>query len=371
MITVSEIVGKVNKLAPSFLAEDWDNIGIQVGNPDWPVDKIGVALDASEEIVDEAIETGCQLLIVHHPLIFKGIKNVHTGNTTGKIITKAIQSQLSIIAAHTNIDHAENGLNDYLSNLLELVNVENLSNNLPFKKFVGYIPESDFEKVRTALFDAGAGKFGNYDQVSFSFKGNGSFRPLKGSNPAEGVHGERSEVKEYRLEIVVDEKDLDNLISTYFEMHPYEEPVFDLFQPEQLQGEYFPARIGFLNNVMSLSEFARFANNKLNLDYSQVAGNKDKEIEKVAIACGSGADFIKAASRQGADVLITGDIKYHEAQSALESGVALINAGHYGTEKVFPELIKNYLAKVEYSRAKKPDIIELEGQSSIWNLYTT
>ncbi len=371
MITVSEIAGKINKLAPSSLAEDWDNIGIQVGNPDWSVEKIGVALDATEKIVNEAIETGCQLLIVHHPLIFNGIKNVHTGNATGKIITKAIQSELSIIAAHTNIDHAENGLNDYLANIFGLVDVKNLSNQLPLKKFVGYIPDSDFEKVRTALFNSGAGKFGNYDQVSFSSQGKGSFRPLKGSNPTKGNQGERAEVSEHKLEVVVDERDLGKLISIYYELHPYEEPVFDVFQPEQLQGKYLPARIGFLNNKMKLAEFANFVNNKLDLNYVQVAGNKDKEIKKVAIACGSGADFIKVASKQGADVLITGDVKYHEAQSALESGIALINAGHYGTEKVFSDLIKNYLDDISYSSAEKPDIIKLDNQRPIWNLYTT
>ncbi|MGM0413563.1 MAG: Nif3-like dinuclear metal center hexameric protein [Bacillota bacterium] len=371
MITVSEIAGKINKLAPSFLAENWDNIGLQVGNPDCSVNKIGVALDATPEIINEAIEKECQLLIVHHPLIFNGIKNVHTGNTTGKIITKAIQSQLSIIAAHTNVDHAENGLNDYLANILKLFDVKNLSKQLPLKKFIGYIPESDFEKVRTALFDAGAGKFGNYDQVSFSSQGNGSFRPLEGSNPTKGNHGERAEVLEYRLEVIVDERDLDRIISTYYQVHPYEEPVFDIFQPEQLQGEYLPARIGFINNKMKLADFANFVNNKLNLDYVQVAGKKDKEIKKVAIACGSGSDFIKAASRQGADVLVTGDVKYHEAQSALESGIALINAGHYGTEKVFSDLIINYLDDIEYSSADKPDIIKLEEQEPIWKLYTT
>ena len=371
MITVSEIAGKINKLAPPFLAEDWDNIGIQVGNPDWSVNKIGVALDATKGVVNEAVETGCQLLIVHHPLIFKGINNVHAGNTTGKIIIKAIQSELSIIVAHTNIDHAENGINDYLANIFGLMDVKNLSDQLPLKKFVGYIPEPDFENVRIALFNAGAGKFGNYDQVSYSSQGNGSFRPLKGSNPAKGNLGERSEVSEYRLEVIVDERDLDKLVSTYYNVHPYEEPVFDVFQSEKLQGEYLPARIGLLNNKMKLTELADFVNNKLNLDYVQIAGNKDKEIKKVAIACGSGADFIKIASRQGADVLITGDVKYHEAQSALESGMALINAGHYGTEKVFPDLIKDYLDDLNYSSTEKPDIIKLRGQSSIWNLYST
>ena len=371
MVTVSEIVGKINNLAPSFLAEDWDNVGIQVGNPDMPVNKIGVALDATEMVVNEAITKDCQLLIVHHPLIFNGIKNVHTGNTTGQIIIQAVQANLSIIAAHTNIDHAEGGLNDYLSNILELFNVKNLSNQLPLKKFVGYIPKSDFENVRLALFNAGAGKFGNYDQVSFSSQGKGSFRPLEGSKPAKGNHGERSEILEYRLEMIVAERDLDKIISTYYENHPYEEPVFDIFQPEQLQGEYLPARIGFLKNIMSLSDFAKLVNNKLKLDYVQVAGNKDKEIEKVAIACGSGADFIKAASRQGADVLVTGDVKYHEVQSALESGMALIDAGHYGTEKVFSNLIINYLDNLSYSITDKPDIIKLESQESIWQLYTS
>jgi dinuclear metal center YbgI/SA1388 family protein len=294
---------------------------------------------------------------------------VHTGNTTGQIITKAIQSNLSIVAAHTNVDHAEGGLNDYLSKLLGLIDVKNLSNQLPLKKFVGYIPESDFENIRSALFNAGAGKFANYDQVSFSSQGKGSFRPLEGSNPSKGNHGERSEVLEYRLELIVTERELDKIISTYYKVHPYEEPVFDILQPEQLQGEYLPARIGVLNKVISLSDFAKIVNEKLKLDYVQVAGNQDKEIEKVAIACGSGADFINAASRQGADILVTGDVKYHEAQSALESCMALINAGHYGTEKVFPNLIKEYLDKLSYSSSEKPDIIKIESQEPIWGIY--
>ncbi len=371
MITVSEIVGKINKLAPPFLAEDWDNIGIQVGNPDMNVNKIGIALDATEKIVNEAIAKDCQLLIVHHPLIFNGIKNVHTGNTTGKIIIQAIQSNLSIITAHTNIDHAEGGLNDYLSNLFNLYDVKNLSSKPPLKKFVGYIPESDFENVRTELFNAGAGEFGNYDQVSFFTQGEGSFRPLEGSKPAKGKQGERTEVLEYRLELIVDERNLDKIISVYYKTHPYEEPVFDIFQPEQLQGEYLPARIGLLSDNMVLSDFAKYVSKRLKLDYVQFAGNQEKEIEKVAIACGSGADFIKAASRQGADVLVTGDIKYHEAQSALESGIALVNAGHYGTEKVFGNLIKDYLNNSSYSSADIPDIIKLEGQEPIWQLLTT
>lgn len=369
MISVSEIIGKLNKFAPVDLAEAWDNVGLQVGDPDMPVYKIGISLDVTENIVEEAVNSNIDLLISHHPLIFKGITNVNAYNPTGRIIREAIKANLSIYSGHTNVDHAQGGLNDFLAEKLEMNNIKYLSDNIPHKKIVVYVPEDNLQEVRNVLHGAGAGEHNNYDRVAYYSKGIGTFRPLAGSKPAIGNNGQQEFVSEYRLEMMYPEHKEDAVVKALKSAHPYEEPVFDIYQPDQLKGDYLPARIGYLKQQMPLEKYIQMINEFLGLDFCRAAGKMDKNIKKVAVACGSGSDFIINAVKSGADVLVTGDVKYHEVQKALRSGLAIVDAGHYGTEKIFPELIQNYLIEQDYTRGDKPEIKIFIDDQFMWKIY--
>ncbi|MGM0419906.1 MAG: Nif3-like dinuclear metal center hexameric protein [Bacillota bacterium] len=369
MISVSEIIGKLNKFAPANLAEAWDNVGLQVGDPDVPVNKIGISLDVTENIIREAVNSNIDLLISHHPLIFKGISNVNSYNPTGKIIRQAIKANLNIYSGHTNIDQAQGGLNDFLAEKLEINDIKYLSENIPHKKIVIYVPEDNLQEVRNALHSVGAGEYNNYDRVAYYSKGTGTFRPLAGSKPAIGMNGQQEYVSEYRLEVMYPEHKEDAVMKALKSAHPYEEPVFDIYQPDQLKGEYLPARIGYLKEQMPLEKYIYLINKNLDLDHCRVAGKVDKKVKKVAVACGSGSNFIKNAVKAGADVLVTGDVKYHEVQKALSSDLAVVDAGHYGTEKIFPELIQNYLLKQNYSSGDIPEVEVFIDDQFSWKIY--
>lgn len=369
LISVSEIMGKLNSFAPVGLAEEWDNVGLQVGDPDLPVNKIGISLDVTEKVLQQAIDEDIDLLISHHPLIFKGISNVNSYNLTGRIIKKAIKANLSIYSGHTNIDHAQGGLNDFLAKKLKINEIKYLSDNIPYKKIVIYVPEDNLQEVRDALHSEGAGEHNKYDRVAYYSKGTGTFRPLKGSKPALGKNGKQEYVSEYRLEMIYPEHKEVAVMKALKSVHPYEEPVFDIYQPEQLKGAYLPARIGYLKQQIPLKKYIQLINELLDLNHCRAAGEMDKKIKKVAVACGSGSDFIKNAAKAGADVLITGDVKYHEVQKAINSGLAVVDAGHYGTEKIFPELIRDYLLKQDYSSKKKPEIKVFTDDQFSWKIY--
>ncbi|NLV16550.1 MAG: Nif3-like dinuclear metal center hexameric protein [Syntrophomonadaceae bacterium] len=348
-IKVRKIIEKLEELAPIALAEAWDNCGLQIGSGEENVNGILVALDVDEKAVDKAQALGANLIITHHPLFFQGVKKIDYGEPRGQLIRRLISQGMTVYAAHTNLDLASGGLNDFLAARLGLVNILPLGKVKIQKlfKLVVFVPESHLEQVRQGINDAGAGSIGNYRDCSFRQKGIGTFRPLEGSQPFLGEIGALEEADEYRLEVIVPEEKLNRIVSAMLHTHPYEEVAHDIIPLANQGMVYSYGRQGELFHEVSLLDLAETVKGCLGLDHVAVAGNhSDRKIKKVGIAAGAGSSMIKIAGQESCDVLITGDIKYHEAQEALEKGLSLIDAGHDGLELGVADMLVPYLTDV-------------------------
>ena len=344
MAKLSDIVGIISKIAAPGLAESWDNSGLQVGDPAAEIKRIMVSLDASPTVVESAIVLGCQLLVTHHPLIFKPQKSISSSTTQGRLIHKAIRSGLAIVSMHTNYDIAEDGLNDVLAARL------GLSGCLPLQmtseqellKLVVFVPEGSLEDVRRALFPY-TENIGAYQDCSFSACGEGTFTPQDGAKPFIGTVGETERTREYRLELLVSKPVLAKTIKALLAVHPYEEPAFDVY-PLLNEGKRLGlGRVGRLATTVSLNEFAEQVGVALGMNCLRYVGNPTSQVKKVALCSGSGASLLHTAARTGADVLVTGDIKYHDARDAEDLGIALIDAGHFHTEIIMVNAVSNRL----------------------------
>lgn len=346
MIKAAEVIQLMGKIAPKELAEDWDNVGLQVGDVNQEVENILIALDFNQEVLNEALEKNCQLIITHHPFIFKGIKSINTQNESGRLIFELIKNNIVLFSAHTNLDIAEGGLNDYLINKLDVENISLLktTKSKNYHKLVTFIPENDFPKVRDAVYAKGAGEYKNYSHSGFYQQGTGNFKPLEDSNPHLGKKNVLNEVREYRFEVIVEDDKLDKVVKELIKVHPYEEPAWDLYEMENLKTEHGIGRIADFKFEIELQPFLDQIKDIYDLDVIKVVRAKNK-LKKVALCSGSGADFIKDAYYQGADLYLTGDVKYHEAQLAEELGINLIDFGHYGSEKFVRELLTERLKK--------------------------
>jgi len=355
MTKVSDILGFIDKIAPMPLAEKWDNPGLQVGDPGEGARRIMVALDPSPKVIKEALLSGCNILVTHHPLIFKPISTISADTPLGRSIHEAIENRLSIIALHTNYDIAEGGLNDLLAEKT------GLSSSIPLQvtstrelvKLVIFVPDEQFEVVRNALLPF-AKNLGNYSDCSFASDGQGTFTPLEGSTPFKGKRGELEEVSEKRLELLLDRENLSRAISKMFMTHPYEEPAFDVYPLQNKGQDIGLGRIGELPKPLSLEKFASKVAEVLHYPNLRYVGEPSKMIRRVAICSGSGASLVGAAKSAGADLLLTGDVRYHDAMHALDIGLALIDAGHFQTEMIMAESVASRL-RVMLTESGDPD----------------
>ena len=330
---IHDLVGCLNTLFPPELAEEWDNVGLQVGDPAIPFSKGVVALDPDMGAVLAACEAGAQVLITHHPLLFRSLKRLTPEDETGRILFHAIQNNLVILSAHTNLDSAQPGLNSWLADLLDVHNTSPLKLSPGhLLKLVVYVPAGHETEVADALFAAGAGHVGQYDQCSFRQPGTGTFRPGEDSSPFIGEIGRCEEVNELRLEVIVPRSRLNKVLSRLLKVHPYEDVAYDLIPLENKRNDVGLGRVGRLENTLSLQEFSERVRQKLGCDTLRVVGSAEQSVRKIALCGGSGASLISTAHRCGADVLVTGDIKYHEAKTAEALGIALVDAGHFATE---------------------------------------
>lgn len=332
---ISDIIEIVDKLAPFGYAEDWDNSGLQVGDPAAKVSRIMISLDPVPEAIEAAINQGCQLLLTHHPLIFRPLKSINASDPIGHLITLSLKNNLSIISLHTNYDIAPKGLNDILAERIGLKSTIPLSVTGwgELVKLVVFVPEGHEEKVTEALFRF-SGFIGNYSDCSFQTPGTGTFKPLTGADPFIGKVGFREYVRESRIEVLLRREDLSAAVSAMVAAHPYEEPAYDLY-PLENKGECRGlGRVGELESEISLDELAMSLKKKLSPPGLRIVGNPGRLVKRVAVCGGSGASFVRDAARHGADVLITGDVKYHDARDAQMLGVALIDLGHFASEKM-------------------------------------
>lgn len=358
-INCKRIIDIMEKIAPTYLAEDWDNVGLQIGDKNKEINKVMVCLEANQEVLNEAISKEVDMIITHHPLIFKPIKKMLTSDPIVNIINKFIKHDINLYCAHTNLDIAIGGTSDYIGKLLELNNLKPLTITYreKFYKVVVFVPESNLEEVRNAMGIAGAGKIGNYSHCTYQSLGTGTFMPLKGSDPYIGKVNTLEKVKEYRLESIVSKEKLNNVIQSIIKAHSYEEVAYDIIPLANNIEEMGIGRIGYMKESKSLEALAENLKEKLKTDTLKIVGKTDKIVEKIAICTGSGSDFIKDAYLNKCDCYITGDIKYHEAQYALQLGLTVIDAGHFETENIISIPLKDYIIDECKNKGYNIDVI--------------
>ncbi|QDR80915.1 Nif3-like dinuclear metal center hexameric protein [Sporomusa termitida] len=341
-----DILKELEKLAPRHLAEPWDNVGLLLGDPAQPIQKIIVALDVDQPLVNEAITTGADLIIAHHPLIFKGLTRIRTDCPQGKLLADLIKAGIAVYAAHTNLDSARGGVNDVLAQKLALKEVRPLTNvyQEQLYKLAVYVPATHVDQVRNSITAAGAGHIGNYSHCTFQTPGTGTFLPLADAQPFLGHQGTLEFVDESRLETVFPAALRSQIITAMLAAHPYEEVAYDEYQLLNKGETYGLGRVGCLAAPMGLEQFIRQVKTALHINSVKVAGaDAEQMISRVAVCGGSGASLINQAVNAGAHILVTGDVKYHEAQQAVAEGLTIIDAGHFATEQPVVGLVADYL----------------------------
>lgn len=334
----------MEKIAPKYLAESWDNVGFQIGDRNKMVNNIMIALDVTNTVVDEAIEKKADMIISHHPLIFKPLKSITMDNEKGNIIHKLIKYDIALYCSHTNLDMAKEGTNEVLARTLELEHIKPFigTDEEKYFKIVVFVPESHVEDVRCAMGEEGAGYIGNYSCCTFSTKGTGTFMPQEGSNPYIGNTNLLEKVSEYRLETIVSRDTMSAVLDQMVKAHPYEEVAYDIFPLENKFEQYGLGRVGNVSPV-TLGDFCEKVKQRLGLDQVRVVGDQNRTVKTVGVCSGSGAAFIDDAHRIGCDCFVTGDVKYHDAQYGLELGMAIIDAGHFETENIVCEALERQL----------------------------
>lgn len=340
---VKNLLSNLDKIAPFFLQESFDNSGIQFADLDAPIIKILISLDLTREILDEALENKVNLIIAHHPLLFSPLKQIT--KQKNPLFFKIITNKINLLAMHTNYDLAENGLNDYVANLLGIKKISPLqgSSEKVFK-FAVYVPVKHADKVSQAIFEAGAGKIGKYTETSFNITGQGTFKPMEGTNPFIGKIGEKETVQEIKIETVVSERDLESVVQAMKDNHPYEEPAFDVYELKT-KPSYGIGIFGEIDKEVEISKFSLEVKNRLQARYIRLIKSNEQKIKRVALCTGSGGSLLEQVSRKDADLYITGDITYHAALRAKELGLNVLDVEHFDTEKFFVEALYEQLIK--------------------------
>ncbi len=334
MTTVKQINCFIDQIAPFETAMDFDNCGLLVGDPVGTVTSVLLSLDITEEVVKEAKEKGAELIISHHPVIFKPLKRLMNGDIPYLLAKEGIHA----ICAHTNLDMADGGVNTCLADCLGLQKREPLSiyKTRNYVKIVVFVPLDQAEDVKTAMAESGAGALGNYERCSFSIDGIGNFLPTDGADPFVGEQGTYESVKETRVEMICAPQRVEDVIAAMKKVHPYEEPAYDIFQTEAIQKMTVCGLVGELEEVQLPEVFARYVKDHLRCSgvrYTEGA----RQIKRVAICSGAGGDFIYRAISCGADAFVTGEIKHHELLLAKKAGITVVDAGHFATEDLVIE----------------------------------
>lgn len=341
-----QVIEWFEQFSPKKYAVEGDKIGLQIGTLNKPIHKVMVTLDVLEEVVDEAIEQNVDLIIAHHPPIFRALPNVTDNSAAGKIVTKCIKHDISVYVAHTNLDVAQGGVNDLLADALELedVNVLVPTYQEELRKLSVFVPVSHAETLLEALGEAGAGHIGNYSHCSFTTEGEGRFLPLDGTDPFIGKKGQLEKVEEMKVETVYPISIEKRVLKALFKAHPYEEVAYDVYKLENDMNALGLGRIGKLKTGMSLADFASHVKKGLEVGNVRVVGDLNSVIKKVAVLGGDGNKYIHAAKFAGADVYVTGDLYFHTAHDAMAIGLNVVDPGHYA-EKIMKKGVAQLLEK--------------------------
>jgi dinuclear metal center YbgI/SA1388 family protein len=342
---IKDITNCIESFAPLSLQEEYDNSGLLIGHPEKEIKGILICVDVTETVLEEAICLGCDLIIAHHPLIFKGIRKLTGYNSTERIVEQCILKGIALYAAHTNLDNTSSGVNAKLSEILGLQNCRILKPTRGMlRKIVTFCPSDQAEKVRQALFKAGAGHIGNYDNCSFNTEGSGTFRALENANPFIGSIDELHFENEIRIETIFPSYNQSAIVRALLASHPYEEVAYDIYRIENEIPGAGSGMIGELSQPENEPDFLQRIKELIGGSTIRHTAFTGKQINQVALCGGSGSFLIKDALLAGADIFITGDIKYHDFFLA-EGQILLADIGHYESEQFTKELLFTLLTE--------------------------
>ncbi|WHY18247.1 Nif3-like dinuclear metal center hexameric protein [Paenibacillus sp. G2S3] len=338
------VIQYMEQLAPKHLAEDWDKVGLQLGSLQKEITNVLVALDVNDEVVEEAISLGCNLIIAHHAIIFRPLQGIQTDTPMGRMYEKLIKNDIAVYISHTNLDVTEGGMNDWMAEAL------GIENGVPIKdihseqlsKLVVFVPKDHHQKVLDAILNAGAGAIGNYSHCSFNIEGFGTFIPGEGTDPYIGEKGKMERAEEIRIETIVPQSIRNKVVQAMLKAHPYEEVAYDLYTMDLKGRSLGLGRVGKLKEPTTLGQFVETVKKGLKVDHVRVVGDLDRPIRKAAVLGGSGGKYYNSAIFRSADVLVTGDLDYHTAQDAALAGITLIDPGH-NAEKIMKEKVAEWM----------------------------
>ena len=340
---IQDITSFLETIAPASLQESYDNAGLLTGNPGWDCTGIVTSLDVTEAVVLEAIEKKCNLIVAHHPIIFSGLKKITGKNYVEKTIIAAIKNDIAIYAIHTNLDNVLTGVNGRMADQLGLIHRQILQPKKGvLKKLVTFVPVEQAEEVRNALFVAGAGHVGNYSECSFSVTGEGSFKGEIGTDPFVGKPGQRHTEKELKLEMIFEAWVENKLITTLKAAHPYEEVAYDIFLLDNQYEGIGSGLTGELPEAVTEQEFMQQLKKAFGLTVIKHTPLRGKPVKKIALCGGAGSFLIEAAIAAGAQVFITGDVKYHEFFDA-NGRLVITDIGHFESEQFTIDLLFDIL----------------------------
>lgn len=342
---LKQIIEVLEVMAPLAYAEDFDNVGLLVGNSDMETTGILVCHDALENVIDEAIAKNCNLIVCFHPIIFSGIKKITGKNYVERVVIKAIKNDIAIFAVHTALDNHQDGVNKIFCEALELKNTKILIPKQNFiRKLVTYSVPENSEKVRTAMLEAGAGTIGNYDNCSFNSTGFSTYQGNENSNPSVGNKGELTQTDEIKIEVTFEKHLESKILKALFQNHVYEEVAYEIYDLQNSHQNIGLGMTGELENPMSEKDFLHFVKDKMQCEAIRHSAFTGKNIKKVAVLGGSGSFAIKNAIATGADAFLTADLKYHNFYEA-ENQLLLADIGHFESERYTKNYIVDFLRK--------------------------
>ena len=342
---IAEVIEHLENFAPVATAEDFDNVGLLVGEPHTPLTGILITLDTLEEVVDEAIEKNCNLIVSFHPIIFSGLRKITGKDYVQRTVIKAIQNNIAIYALHTALDNHYQGVNKMISDRLQLSNTQILiPTKDKIKKLTTYVPLKNADELRNKLFETGAGAIGNYDHCSFNIEGKGSFKPNENANPTIGKKGEIHFEEEVQVGLVFPSHLETRILKTLVDNHPYEEVAYEVTTLNNAHQNQGMGMTGELKEPMKEEDFLEHVKTTFNTGCIRHSVLLGKPVKKIAVLGGSGSFAIENARRSGVDFFITADLKYHDFYKA-EGKLVLADIGHYESEQYTKELIHSYLSK--------------------------
>lgn len=340
---IKEIINTLETWAPPGYQEKYDNARLITGNPNEELKGVLITLDCIEDVVQEAIEKNCNLIVAHHPIVFGGLKSL-TGKTyVERTVIRAIKNDIAIYAIHTNLDNVYNGVNKKIADIIGLTNLKVLSPKpSTLSKLVTFIPRENTQQVLDQLYATGAGEIGNYDHCSFTTQGTGTFRPNPQANPHIGQSGQEENVQEHRIELMFPTHLQGRVVNALKSAHPYEEVAYYITPLSNTNQEVGAGLVGVLKAEMDIIDFMGFIKKQFNLRTIRHTKTHKSTVQKIAVCGGAGSFLLPNARNAGADVYITADYKYHEFFDA-EDNITILDIGHYESEVFTKELIYDYL----------------------------